>query len=141
MKIQKLITIYFLLSTILISFCNSYLIIPFKIKKPTIKTKSNLINASKYLEYIKNSQLTTNIYMGTPEKEIEIYLTMETYDFFLGKGFCLQNPNSPYNPSFSSTYKNEAYITIFSPLFSNGTQSKDNFIFYNNLSLTQNNSI
>ena len=143
MKILKLqlFTIYSLLLITLISFCNNYLIIPFTIKKPTIKTKNNLIDASEYLGYIKNNQLTTNIYIGTPEKEIEIYLTMETYDFFLGKGFCLQNPNSPYNPTFSSTYKNEAYITIFSALFSNGTQSKDNFTFYNNLSLTQNNSI
>ena len=60
---------------------------------------------------------------------------------FLGNGFCLQNQNFLYNPSFSSTYKNDKYTTYFSPLFANATQSKDNFIFYDDLNLTQNISV
>ena len=138
---MQFIIINSILLTILISFCNNYLIIPFIIKNPTIKMKNNLITASEYLEYIKNNLITTRIYVGTPEKEIEIYLTMETYDFFLGKGFCLQNPNSPYYPSLSSTYKNDEHIITYSSLFYNGSQSQDSFIFYNDLNLTLNNSI
>ena len=142
MKILKLqiLSINSILFTLLISFCYNYLIIPFTIKSPSIKTENNFINASEYLEYIKNNLIATKIYMGTPEKEIEIYLTTEIYEFLLGKGFCLQNPNSSYDPTFSSTY-DRGYISVISYLFNNGTQSTDNFIFYNNLNLTQNNSV
>lgn len=143
MKTQKfqIFTINTTIMTLLISLCNNYLIIPFTIKNPTIKMKNNLIDASEYLEYIKKSLIATKIYTGTPEKETEIYLTMETYDFFLGKGFCLQNSNSLYYPSSSSTYKKDQYVTISSPFFSNGSKCEDNFTFYNNLNLTKNNSI
>ena len=141
MKAQKLQILTNTILAILIYSCNNYLIIPFTIKNQTIKTQNNLINASEYLEYIKNSLIATKIYMGTPEKEIEIYLTMETYNFFLGKGFCLKDSNSLYDPSSSSTYKKDQHTTIHSSFFINGSECKDNFIFYNNLNMTQNNSV
>ena len=127
---------FFILISIIVS-CNNYLVFPFTIKNPILKGSNNIINASEYIKYTKNNQIAINVYMGTPKKEIEIYLTMEQYDFIVGKGFCVQNPNSLYEQTFSSTYK-KIPSTFFSPLYTNGSLSKESFLFYNNLNFTQN---
>ena len=132
--------IYYFILISIISYCKNYLVIPFTIKIPKLKTNNNLINASEYLKYSENNQIALNIYMGTPKKEIEIYLTMEKYEIILGKGFCLQNTNSLYDPILSSTYE-KTPTNFFSPLYTNGSLSKDSFLFYNNLNFSQNISI
>ncbi len=126
-----------LIIIVLISYCNNYLVFPFKIKKPTIEQTNKLITADEYIKYDQNNQISINIYMGTPLKEIEIYLTMEQYEFFLGNGFCLSNPNSKYNPSTSTSYRKTG-LTIFSSLYTNGSLSIENFKFYNELDLSKN---
>ena len=131
---------FIILLIMLFSFCYNYLVLPFSIKNPILKSNNNLITASEYLQYIKNSLIATKFYIGTPEKEIEIYLTMDRYDFILGEGFCIKNSNSYYNPSFSSTFEKDA-MTVFGPLYTNATMSKDNFLFFNTINLTQNNTI
>ena len=66
-----------ILLLLLLSFCNDYLIFPFKIKNPILELNNNKIQASVYLKYIKYNQLATKLYVGTPIKETEIYLTMQ----------------------------------------------------------------
>ena len=129
-----------ILLLLLLSFCNDYLIFPFKIKNPILELNNNKIQASVYLKYIKYNQLATKLYVGTPIKETEIYLTMQQYDFILGKNFCLNNSNSQYNP-FSSNSYSKTQMTVTSPLFTNGSSSTESFIFYNNLNLTNNKTI
>ena len=129
----------FLIITFL-SFCSNLITIPFIIKNPYFKGNDNLITASQYLKYMKNNLIGTKIYMGTPPKEIEAYLTMEQYDFFLGKGFCLSNSNSQYNSSLSTSYQ-KTMVSFFSPIINNGSFSKENFFFYNELDFSQNKSI
>ena len=130
----------FFIMILLFCYCNSYLVFPFKIKNPTIKLNNNLITASEYIKYINYNQISTNIYIGTPAKEIEIYLTMDHYDFVLGKGYCLSNPNSQYDPSTSTSYIRTS-TSFTSPLYTNGSLSKDNFIFYNQLDLSKSISV
>jgi hypothetical protein len=75
--------------------------------------------------------------MGTPLKEVEIYLTMDQYDFLLGKGFCLSNPNSKYDPLTSTSYTKSG-ATMTSSLYNNGSISEDNCNFYTELDLSKN---
>ena len=130
----------FILTISFIYYCNNYLVLPFKIKKPLIKIKNNINISSEYINYNKNNQIAATIYIGTPPKEIEIYLTMQHYDFFMGKGFCLNNSNSEYDPSLSSSYE-KSLNTFFSAFYSKGNLSHDNFIFYENLNCSQNKTI
>ena len=144
MKYRIFSRIFLSLNILLISllpFCNDYLLFPFTLKNPTIELNNNKLNASDYLKYIKYNQLATKIYMGTPPKEIEIYLSMQQYEFLLGKGFCLQNSNSQYNPSSSTSYEKNSYSSYSSPLVTNGSFSKESFTFYNNLNFTNNKTI
>ena len=76
--------------------------------------EENINSASSYIEYINNNQISTNIFIGTPPKKIEIYLTSERLDFILGKGFCLTNPDSDYNSSLSTSFQ-KSNVRHFSP--------------------------
>ena len=138
---MKSTIIYILLIIILLlSYCNNYIVFPFKIKKPTIEHTNKLITADEYVKYDQNDQISINIYMGTPPKELEVYLTMEEYVFFLGNGFCLSNPNSKYNSSTSTSYQ-KSTTSVFSPLYTNGNISTETFNFYNDSDLSKNFSV
>ena len=136
----KIPKIYFLMIISIFSFCNNYLILPFIIKKPIYQSNSNLIKASDYLKYIKSNLISTKIYSGDPPKELEVYLSMEIYEILIGKGFCLSDANSPYNPFSSSSYENSR-MTYFSPIITNGSYISDKFIFYNDINFTKNISV
>ena len=126
-----------LIIILLLSYCNNYLVFPFKIKEPTIKQTNKLITADEYIKYDLNNQISTQINMGTPLNEIEIYLSMEQYEVFLGDGFCLLNPGSKYNPLTSSSFtKTREYV--FSSLFTNGIRANDICSFYTELDLSKN---
>jgi hypothetical protein len=124
----------------LLYYCSNYLVFPIKIKKPKIEATNKLITAYEYIKYSQNNQISTSIYMGTPLKEVEIYLTMDQYDFLLGKGFCLSNPNSKYDPLTSTSYTKSG-ATMTSPLYNNGSISEDNCNFYTELDLSKNKSV
>ena len=119
-----------------VSIGNKYIIFPFIIKKPTIGN-NNIMTASSYLKYIQNNILSTNISLGTPQKELELYLTMDQYFFTLAKGFCLPNSISNYEPIESNSYE-KTTTTVFSSFFTNGTLSRENFTFYNDSNFLQN---
>ena len=95
------------------------------------------MTASSYLKYIQNNILTTNIYVGTLQKELELYFTMDQYFFTLAKGFCLPSSISNYELSKSNSYEKTTTI-VFSSTFINGTLSRVNFTFYNDSNLLEN---
>jgi len=127
--------IYFLIISF-VSIGNNYIIFPFIIKNLSIEN-NNIMTASSYLKYIQNNILSTNIYVGTPQKKLELYLTMDQYFFTLAKGFCLPNSISNYEPIESNSYE-KTTTTVFSSLFTNGTLSRENFTFYNNSNFLEN---
>ena len=65
---------------------------------------------------------------------------MQQYDFILGKGFCLNNSNSEYNPSLSTSYV-KTQNTFSSVFYSKGNLSYDKFFFYENLNCSKNKAI
>ena len=83
----------FLIITLSISFCNNYIVFPIKIKNEFNQIIDSGYN---YINFIKNNQIATYIFMGTPPKKIEIYLSSERLDFIIGEGFCQLNPDSEY---------------------------------------------
>ena len=91
----------FLIITLSISFCKNYIVFPIKIKNEFNRI---IDSGSDYINFIKNNQIGTYIFMGTPPKKIEIYLTSERLDFIMGEGFCLLNPDSDYNSSLTSSF-------------------------------------
>jgi hypothetical protein len=95
------------------------------------------MTASSYPKYIQNNILSTNIFVGTPQKTLELYLTMDQYFFTLAKGFCLPNSISNYEPIESNSYE-KTTTTVFSSFFTNGTLSRENFTFYNDSNFLQN---
>lgn len=104
-----------LIIIITISFSYNYLVFPITIKNKLNQIyEENINSASSYIEYINNNQISTNIFIGTPPKKIEIYLTSERLDFILGKGFCLTNPDSDYNSSLSTSFQ-KSKVRHFSP--------------------------
>lgn len=138
--LENMFLSFYIFLILLLSFSNEYLVFPFKIKNPSIDFKNKQMTADDYIKYNKNNLLAAKVYIGTPPKEMEVYLTMQQFDFYLGKGFCLKNSNSQYNP-FSSTSYSKTQTKFISPLFSNGTGSEETFTFYNNLNLTKNSTL
>ena len=124
----------FLIITLSISFCNNYIIFPIKIKN---EFNQIIGSCSNYINYIKNNQIATYIFMGTPPKKIEIYLTSERLDFIIGEGFCLFNSDSDYNSSLSSSFI-KSNVRRSSPIFIDGFFSNENIFLYNNLNLSSN---
>ena len=121
-----------------ISLCDNYIVFPIKIKNKLNQVNNENINsASSFIDFIKNNQVATNIFFGSPPKLIEIYLTSERLDFILGEGFCVKNPDSDYNSSLSTSFQ-KSKVSHFSPAFINGFISKENIILYNNFNLSSN---
>jgi len=83
----------FLIITLSISFCSNYIVFPIKIKN---EFNQIIDSCSDYINFIKNNQIATYIFMGTPPKKIETYLTSERLDFIMGEGFCLLNSDSNF---------------------------------------------
>ena len=119
-----------------ISFCNNYIVFPIKIKNEEKLINVNIDSASEYIEFINNNKVAINILIGTPQKIIEIYLTSERMDFILGEGFCSLNPNSNYNTSLSTSFKNTK-VGYTSPSFINGFLSNENITLYSDLNLSK----
>ena len=134
MKNQLFDKNFFIIIILSISFCNNYIVFPIKVKN---KFNQIIDSGSDYVNFIKNNQVATYIFMGTPQKKIEIYLTSERLDFIFGEGFCLLNPDSEYNLTLSSSFIGSK-VRRSSPSFINGFLSNENIILYNNLSLSSN---
>ena len=134
MKNQLFDKNFFIIIILSISFCNNYIVFPIKVKN---KFNQIIDSGSDYVNFIKNNQVATYIFMGTPQKKIEIYLTSERLDFIFGEGFCLLNPDSEYNLTLSSSFIGSK-VRRSSPSFINGFLSNENIILYNNLNLSSN---
>ena len=134
MKNQLFDKKFFIIIILSISFCNNYIVFPIKVKN---KFNQIIDSGSDYVNFIKNNQVATYIFMGTPQKKIEIYLTSERLDFIFGEGFCLLNPDSEYNLTLSSSFIGSK-VRRSSPSFINGFLSNENIILYNNLNLSSN---
>ena len=102
---KKSLFFNFLFLLIILKLSNEYIIIPFK----NINTKQpqsynfNDLSGKQFLEFSTN-KLVSSISMGTPQQSLELYITMDYRLFFLGKGYCLKDVNSFYDPFKSNSF-------------------------------------
>jgi len=120
-----------------LSFCNSYVVLPIKIRNELKQINDNINSANDYKDYINNNKIATFILMGTPSKKIEIYLTSERVDIILGEGFCTIKDESDYNSSISTSFS-KSNTGFMSPIFIKGFLSNENIILYNDFNFTKN---
>jgi hypothetical protein len=72
---------YLILFSFLFQFNNSYIVLPFRIGEPP---KTN--NMSEIIDKLVDNKLIITLPIGTPEKKIELYATMNQYLYYLEEG-------------------------------------------------------
>ena len=133
---MKIILIYIYL----LCFSFEYIVIPFHYNNNDRTNKEyNLdqITGKDFLE-LTTSTLVSRISVGTPRKTLELYLTMDYNQFFIGKGYCDKNSISDYEPFDSSTFKNESYFPYPFDDLRNMTEGNDTCSLYSNYDLKTN---
>ena len=129
-KIENIVISIFLLNILFIQVLSNYVILPFNSKK---------INSS---SFISETNYYTLLSIGQPQKTIEIYLILNQYNFYLGKGLCQLNSFSDYLPYESESFKNYSDYEHYVGDIKNATNATENYILYiNDLDLKQNISI
>ena len=132
---------------ILISICflqlsYGYLVIPFHYlnDRKNANYDFNDITGKEFLELTTN-KLVSTISIGSPLKQMEIYLTMDYNLFFIGKGYCEKNSISFYEPAESSTFKNDQfYVYPFDDL-RNMTVGNDSCTLFSDYNLGSNTTL
>ena len=143
---KKNLSLYIILILILsiINISYEYLVIPFKnlnTRQPQSFNFKSIIG-EEFLEFSKN-KLKSSISFGTPFKTLELYLTMDYKLFFLGKGYCLKDSISFYDPYKSSSYNVDEKIFYSNPFndLRNVTFGKDKCTLYDDYNLKTNISL
>jgi hypothetical protein len=123
----------------LLYFSFEYIVIPFHYSNERANKEYNLdqITGKEFLELTTN-KLVSRISVGTPLKTLELYLTMDYNQFFIGKGYCGKNSISDYEPFDSSTFKNESYFPYPFDDLRNMTEGNDTCTLYSNYELNTN---
>ena len=131
-----LILIYF----IKISF--GFIVIPFHFynDKKNNNYYLNDISGKDFLELTTN-KLVSTVSVGTPSKELDLYITMDYKPFFIGKGYCEKNTFSTYIPESSTSYSNNSFYSYPFDDLRNMTIGKDKCTFYNSYNLDKNTSL
>ena len=99
MDFKILLFIYFINE-----FINSYIVLPFDILKKTINTS---LEIGKQLEiFLEKEKVISTISFGEEPTGLELYLSLNEYNFFLSNDACVPSTKSSYNPFLSNSYKN-----------------------------------
>lgn len=123
----------------LLNFSFEYLVFPFHYLNDKSKMNYNLdeITGKEFLDLITN-KLVTTISIGSPLKQLELYIQMDYKMFFIGKGYCNKNSISFYEPEKSSTFKNSQFFSYPFDDLRNMTIGNDSCTLYNNYKLDKN---
>ena len=130
--LQLLIFLLFLIKSF-----NNYIIIPFKLTNKEIYLNgSSIDNIDQFIKEINKNKPYSKIPFGTPEKDLEIYYTMEKTSSAILSNYCLKGTNTSYIPNLSNSYRNSTPYNIKVWSIVNASLSQDIFLLYNNLQLT-----
>jgi len=118
----------------LIKNFNNYIIIPFKFtNKEIYLNDSSIDNIDQFIKEINKNKIYSKISIGTPEKDLEIYYTMEKTSSAIFSNYCLKGTNTSYIPNLSTTFKNSTPYNIKVWSIVNASLSQDIFSLYNDL--------
>lgn len=115
-----------------ITFSNNFIVIPFNSDKLK-RTKDFKFNDTDF--FIEKDILFTLMYLGNDI--IELYLTNDYYNFFLGNGLCRKDSLSTYNPSNSNNFKNLTNYIYPISYINNASYSSDKCLLYKDLNLKE----
>jgi len=100
----------------------------------------NDISGKDFLELTTN-KLVSTVSVGTPLKELDLYLTMDYKNFFIGKGYCERNTFSNYIPESSSSFSNNSFYSYPFDDLRNMTIGNDKCTLFNSYNLDKNTSL
>ena len=130
---------------ILINFIEitfGFIVIPFHFYND--KTNNNYylndISGKDFLELTTN-KLVSTVSVGTPFKELDLYITMDYKPFFIGKGYCEKKTFSTYIPESSTTFSNNSFYSYPFDDLRNMTVGRDKCTFFNSYNLDRNISL
>lgn len=128
-----LILIYF------IKFSFEIIVIPFHFYNDR-KDNNYYLNdiAGKDFLELTTNKLVSTVSVGTPFKELDLYLTMDYKLFFIGKGYCEKNTFSNYIPESSSSFLNNSFYSYPFDDLRNMTIGNDTCTLFNSYNLDKN---
>ena len=100
----------------------------------------NDISGKDFLELTTN-KLVSTVSVGTPFKELDLYITMDYKPFFIGKGYCEKKTFSTYIPESSTTFSNNSFYSYPFDDLRNMTVGRDKCTFFNSYNLDRNISL
>ena len=133
--------LFFLIIFILLQNINNYIVLPFKTTKIPFQNFDTNSTIENFLSQIDINQIYTTLSFGNPSKNIDIYISMQHLAFSVTSNNCLKDSYSSYEPSKSSTFKNETDYTYSIGDIKQACIAKEQCSFYNNLDLSQNISL
>ena len=136
MKIREFY--YFLLKFFLLfDYSINYIVIPFNIEKQQHKMLLNECKSDNDIDFfIKNDKLFTLMSLGSDT--IELYLDMNFFNFFLGKGLCRNNSLSTYeisNSKYFETLREDIERVVY---IKNVSLCRDKCSLYSDIQLNNN---
>ena len=132
--------ILILIHFIKISF--GFIVIPFHFYNDRSNNNFYLndISGKDFLELTTN-KLVSTVSVGTPFKELDLYITMDYKLFFIGKGYCEKNTFSNYIPESSTSFSNNSFYSYPFDDLRNMTIGKDKCTVFNSYNLDRNTSL
>ena len=130
---------------ILIHFINisfGFIVIPFHFYNDRSNNNFYLndISGKDFLELTTN-KLVSTVSVGTPFKELDLYITMDYKLFFIGKGYCEKNTFSNYIPESSTSFSNNSFYSYPFDDLRNMTIGQDKSTLFNSYNLDRNTSL
>ena len=127
----------------LLKFSYEFIVLPFHYYNDRTKKKDYIldnISGKEFLELTTN-KLVSSILIGSPLKELELYITMDYNLFFIGKGYCESNSVSFYEPLESKSFKNNSFYTYPFDDLRNMTIGNDTCSIFDNYYLNSNKTL
>lgn len=131
----------FVIYIYLFIYSHGYIVLPFHFYNNRKKAYTlDNISGKDFLELTTN-KLVSTISIGSPLRELELYITMDYNLFFIGRGYCESNAISFYEPFDSTTFKNNSFYTYPFDDLRNMTIGNDSCSLYENYNLKSNKTL
>ena len=113
-----------------INYC--FIVLPFKIGKPP---ETN--NMTEIAYNLVDNKLIITLPIGTPEKKIDLYASMNQYLYYLEEGKCLKNSSSSYDYKYSESFYINKTLTSCSVQLDSCSLAQEKLYLYQDINLKE----
>ena len=113
-----------------INYC--FIVLPFKIGKPP---ETN--NMTEIAYNLLDNKLIITLPIGTPEKKIDLYASMNQYLYYLEEGKCLKNSSSSYDYKDSESFYLNKTLTSCSVELDSCSLAQEKLYLYQDINLKE----